>query len=375
MLENKDLRDLNEVEFKEVYEYLKKETNDFSYLDKSIIDKNPQYMIIIRLALGLSQVEFSNKLLNTTNKQWIRHFEAKRQGFKDSTKLIKIIKLINSYFYKHKVIDYKSIISLWKKSKAARSKFFLKEIEPKYKIKKVSLMNIQDFEAYFNHLRNETDNFTNFDYNILMETPQFISIFRIILNISTRELGRLFNQNSRTIRIHEYAEYKLMPETANKYMVMFDKLFLEKKLTGNVNYNLVIENFKRISGYDKLEESIIKSLNLRNLDFKLHHNVKINEKNFNFDFFIFKNNEPCMAIESTKIFSNNKESTSRGRTTMKIAYLDHRFQHLKKIYPKIKTVIFIKTFKEQEELAKRLAKREVLNTDFCLINEDISKIL
>ncbi len=370
----KDLRDLNEKEFKEVYEYLKKETNNFTYLHKSLLNENPQYLLVIRFALGLSQLEFS-KLLGTTNKQGVRHFEAGRQGFKYSAIYTQALELINRLFKENKVVSFKRSFFIWQRAKAARNKYFLIEVEPKYKIKKVSLMSLDDFEEYFIYLKKETENFTNFNHKILMDTPQFISIFRVILNISTRQLGKSFNENSRTIRTHEYADYKLTPETATKYMSMFYKLFLEKNLINKVDRSLVIQNFKRISQYDELEEEISQILKLKKVDFKQHHNITINNKNFNFDFLIFKDNKPYMIIEATKLFSNSKESTSRIRTSMKIAYLDHRFQHLKKIYPEINTTMIIKTSKKQENLTKRIAAKELLNTDFCLINEDINKIL
>lgn len=374
MTKIKDLRNLNEDEFKEVYEYVKDKTNNFTSLNKSLLDENPQYLLVVRFALGLSQFEFS-KLLGTTNKQWIRHFEAGRQGFRYSVMYNKALCLINKLFEENKVVSFKRSLFIWQRAKAARSKFFLTEIEPKYKIKKVSLMNIEDFEEYFNYLKKETKGFTDFNYKILMDTPQFISIFRIILDISTRQLGKLFNENSRTIRTHEYAEYKTTPETAIKYMSMFNRLFIEKNLINKIDYNLIIKNFKRISRYDELEEEILQILKLNNIDFRLHYSVTINDKDFNFDFCIFKDKEPYMILEVTKLFSNAKESTSRIRTAMKVSYLDHRFQHLKKIYPYIKTAMIIKTSKKQEGLTKRIAIRELLNTDFCLINEDINKIL
>ena len=139
-------------------------------------------------------------------------------------------------------------------------------------------MDLEDFEKYFNNLKKETNNFTDFNYKILMDTPQFISIFRIILNVSTRELGRLFNENSRTIRTHEYADYKTTPETAIKYTSMFHKLFLEKNLINNIEYTQIIKNFKRLSPYDELEETILQLLKSNFLDFKLHYSIKINNK-------------------------------------------------------------------------------------------------
>src|SRR3989344_5093076 len=101
----KELRNLNEEEFKQVYGYIKEKTGNFSYLNKKLLDENPQYLLVIRFALGLSQLEFS-KLLGTTNKQWVRHFEAGRQGFKISKMYEKALDLINNLFSKNKIVDY-----------------------------------------------------------------------------------------------------------------------------------------------------------------------------------------------------------------------------------------------------------------------------
>ena len=376
----KDLRDLNEDEFKQVYEYLKERTNKFTHLDKTLLDENPQYMLIIRFILGFSQLEFS-KLLRI-DKQWVRHFEAGRQGFKQSKNYSKALDLINKLFSENKIVRYDKTSFSWKKCKAARNKFFLKPREERYSIKDLNEMSVGDFKLYFTYLKKETNNFTNFDYNILFITPEFITIFRIVLNISHRALAKMINTNPRTIRTNQSRIYKMTPEKCKLYIQTFENLFKNNDLIGNVSLEKSIENFKRISSYDEFEEEIINILeknninvingeSVENLDFyiKLHANLILNNRKLNFDFLIFENNNPIAVIEATKMLGINHESGIRTKVRYRLSYVDHRFQMINKFYPNIKTIIVVKCRKEREDLVKRFIEAETLNTDFYFVND------
>ena len=143
---------------------------------------------------------------------------------------------------------------------------------------------------------------------------------------------------------------------------------------GKVNLNESIKFFKRISYYDTFEDEIIKILNKNKINFELHYNIKYKEKNSNIDFIIIKNKTPIIAIEATKLLSKPKMNTDRVRISHRIAYLDHKFQILKKVYPKLTTIIAIKSLEEKENLIKRIIKREILNTNYYLVNEEINNL-
>jgi DNA-binding transcriptional regulator YiaG len=382
----KDLRDLNEEEFKQVYEYIKEKTNNFTCLNKSLLDESPQYLLIIRFALGLSQLEFS-KLLGTTNKQWVRHFEAGRQGFKYSKMYDNALDLINKLFSENKIVDYERTLLLWQRGKAARNKFFLKPREEKYVIKDLNEMNIEDFKLYFNYLKQETNNFTNFDPNIIYLTPEFITIFRIILDISHRLLARIMNIMPRTVRTNQSRTYKMTPEKCQLYIKIFKDLFKKRNIIGKVDLENSIKNFKRISNYDEFESEIINILDKNNVKVfncekvegqkyyaKLHSIIKFEERELNFDFLIFENNKPIGVIEATKVLGTPKESSKRIRLRYRIGYIDHRFQMIKEYYPNIITITAIKCRKEEKELVKRFLKLETLNTDFYFVNDEIKRI-
>jgi len=366
-----DLRWINEKELKKAYNYVKRKTNKFTEIDKEFITKNPQYLLIFRLVLGMSQKEFTEKL-GTTNKQWIRHFEAGRQGFKYSGLIPKCTSLINKQFLEQKILNFEETKKLWKRSQAARKKFYFKPEGSNYKIKKLSKMTIDDFNKYFGYLKKETKNFTHWDPTILVNTPQFITIFRVIVNQSHRSLAKFLNRDPRTVRIHEYREYNLMPQTAKEHIDLFKKLFEDQDLINKDILEESLKNFKRISHYNELEieiEYILNKLQNRNLNIEKHKNITVNKKTFNIDFIISTNKKPIIAIEVTKL-----SQTKRISFMYRLTYLDHRFQILKLKYPEIQTFIILQCNKDQENLIKRIIEREVINTNFCLINNEIKDL-
>jgi len=370
-MKDSDLRTINEREFLEIYEYLREKTKEFTEIKQEFLMENPQYLLILRLILGLSQKGFTEEL-GFTNKIWVRHFETGRQNFRRSKLIPKCIDVINRYFAQKKILRVEEAIKLWRRSQAAREKFFFKPEGLNYNIKKISQMDINDFKLYFSYLNKETENFTKFDPNILVNTPQFITVFRIILDLSHRSLAIALNKDPKTVRTHEYREYKLMPKTAKEIMELFERLFKDKEMIGNVNLEPCLEYFKRISYYDELEieiENILTSIENNNLLTQKHVNIIVNTKTLNIDFIIYHNDKPLFAIEATKL-----KETRRKNITHRIAYIDHRFQIIKLKYPNINTGIIIRVDKGQEQLVKRIIERELINTNFCLVNNEIEKL-
>ena len=371
-MKNSDLRMINEEKFLEVYGYLKEKTNGFKEIKPEFLMENPQYLLILRLILGLSQKGFTEEL-GLTNKIWVRHFETGRQNFRRSKLIPKCIDVINRYFTQEKMLKADEAVKLWRRSQAARQKFFFKPEGYNYNIKKISEMNTNDFKLYFDYLNKETENFTKFDPNILVNTPQFITVFRIILDLSHRSLAIALNKDPKTVRTHEYREYKLMPKTAEEIMELFQRLFKEKDMIGNVNLESCLEHFKRISYYDELEieiENILIHLENNNVLVQKHVNMIVNTKTLNIDFIIYNDDKPLFAIEATKL-----KETRRKNITHRIAYIDHRFQIIKLKYPNINTGIIIRVDKGQEQLVKRIIERELINTNFCLVNNEIENLI
>lgn len=169
----KDLRDLNEQEFKEVYEYVKERTNNFKVFSPNIITENNQFLLIIRACLGLSRKEFANKL--NVCKDWCKYIESKRR------KIINI-KIARRYGNKIEALLVNNKISFEEALTSYKKYLFLSKNqnlqEPEIKFKKFSELNEKDVIEYFNIVKRETKNFSQFKSDLLIRIPQSLIIFR-----------------------------------------------------------------------------------------------------------------------------------------------------------------------------------------------------
>jgi len=373
----KDLRELNEREFKEIYKYLKRKTKNFSKIEPEVLKERPQLLFPIRLILGLSQFELGNKL--NVEKQWVRHFETGRQGYKRSETLPKCITLINKSFSEKNILKFEETLKLFIRSKVAIEKWAYKYPEPKYELKRISEMQKEDFIKYFNILAKDTKNFTVFDTLKLIETPVFITVYRIILGLNLDQLCSLLNMQTRRIRKYERMEERMMPETAAYIMKIFEKEFRKQNLIGNVRLENSIKQFERLTPFDEIELRIKSMLEDNNFIVyfdeneipnsypkcaKIHANVSSARKDLNVDFIIPSVNNPLIAIEVTKLSERKRKDLVH-----RIAYLDHRFQLLKLKHEKIQTILVIECKNSQKDMIKKYIQREVVNTDKYLVNQ------
>lgn len=353
---------MNKEQFKETYNYIKGITNNFSKVDTEFLSKNPQYLLILRVALGLSQLEFS-KLLGTTDKQWVRHFEAGRQGFKESKMFPRALQLINKLFSENKIVDYERALLSWQKSKAARSKFFFEYPELKYNLKRLYEMSKENFIEYVKLLTKETDNFTNFNPEIIMRTPMFITIFRLLLGLNIRQLCILLDMQTRRIRKYESFTERMMPETSLKIMDLFKKLIKEN----GVDLEIGLKRFEKSSPFTESELNIKNILKQNNIPFEIHQDLKSIKKKLNVDFVIPNSENPLVVIEATKL--SQKGPSVRYNINFRVTYIDHRFQLLKLKYKNLKTILAINCSEGQRNLVKRVIRRETVNTDFYFVNK------
>ena len=362
----KDLRNLSEEEFKEVYEHLKNRTEDFTKINKELLKENPQYLYVIRLVAGLSQLDLG-KMLNSYSpplgKQWVKHFESGRQGFVHSKNFDKCIKILNRLFQSRQILDFDNILKFFIRSQRAIKKWRYEYPEPKYKLKRISEMEEKDFIKYFNTLSKETDNFTKFDSMILIRTPVFLTILRIILDFSLCDFCNLLNVQTRNIRKYESFEERMMPETAERFMKVIENEFERKKIRGNVNLDNALKTFQRLTPFKNIELEIKKQLLQQNTDFCIHSWLNTIRKTINVDFVIPNPEKPKIVVEVT-----NVSKVRRKDIIHRVAYLDHRFQLIKLKYKNIFTVLVIECHDSYENLVKRILERETVNTDFYLIN-------
>jgi len=73
----KDLREMSEEQFVEVFNLLKEKTKNWTNFNEIMLLENNQFLLLIRCSLGLSQKEFGEKL--NTNKQWVKELESGRR--------------------------------------------------------------------------------------------------------------------------------------------------------------------------------------------------------------------------------------------------------------------------------------------------------
>jgi len=355
----KDLREMNEEQFLNIYDFLLKQTVGFTKIDLNLIRNNPQYLMILRLALGISQYKLSNMLGSS---QWVRHVEAGRQGYKTSKILEKCVDILNKLFAKNGALPKEKILKSWAQCKNARDKWFYEAPKLKYDVKRFSEMSVEDFKKYFGILSEETKNFTKFDSAVLESNPRFLSIFRIVVGMNIYEFGKIIDKGVSDMRRYERFDDRMMPQTIKIVMSKIEEVFHERNLIGKVDINNCIKNFKRLSPFDDLELKIKNLLEESKISFQIHANLYFYEKNLNIDFIIPSVENPLVAIEITKL-----NQVKRKDIIHRIAYLDHRFQMLKKLNKKISTIMIIMCEKFQEDLVNRVIKREILNTDFFFV--------
>ena len=234
----KDIRFLKEDEFEQVYEYLKDKTNSFTEFSPDLIIENNQFLLIFRIILGMSQKEFAEKL--SVTKDWCRHTEAGRN------KIVHIA-IAERYSYriekllKNKKINLESSLNFHKKYLFYSKNQKLPEAEIKFKA--FSLMDEEELIHYFDIVKKETNNFTYFDPNLLIRIPQSLTIFRIILCMSYRKLGKVLRIDQSYLRRFEHLEIKPKPITRDYFITKIEDLF--KHITiKDIALDKVLENFR-----------------------------------------------------------------------------------------------------------------------------------
>jgi len=388
MIKLKNLRDLNEDEFKQIYEYIKEKTSNFTKFKKELIIENNQFLLIIRICLGLSQKEFA-KNLNVT-KDWCRHTEAGRN---------KIIHLKVAERYSNKIKDLlkKDKISLEKSLNNYRKYLFFSKnqnlLGPKIRFKFFSQMTEEDLISYFNIVKRETNNFIEFDPNLLIRIPQSLTIFRIILCMSYRKLAETIKMDQSHLRKYEHLKIKMKPTTRVYLINKIEELFKNIDI-GNFTINKILENFRILSGfygnrnlesaikigltrfaktkYNKFEEEIENILSKNNINYKKHIILYGIKRGFNVDFLIKCNNKKI--VLEVFSYSNLKKKSNIKKN---VCIVDHRFQALKQKDPNLITIMCIKIRGKPilYDYVKKYFDMELLNTNCLLINNYKEKLV
>lgn len=380
---SKDLRNLDEEGFKRVYKYLKRKTNNFRDFNEELIIENNQYLLVFRIILGMSQKEFAEKLGAT--KDWCRHLEAGRN------KIIHL-KVAQRYSYKIEKLLRNSKINLEKALEIYKKYLFYSKdqnlTEPEIKFKTFSEMNEEDLISYFYIIKRETKNFTKFEPDLLIRVPQSLTIFRIILCLPYRKLGKILKRDESHLRKFEHLNRKMKPTTINHILIGIRSLFnnFDSK---NIEIDKVLENFRILSGFygnrnlescvknglirfakinsNEFEDEIASILSKNNINYKRYIILNGKKRSFNIDFFI-DSNDIKIALE---VFSYSNIKKKAG-VKSKVCMVDHRFQALKQKYPNLVTMMCIEIIGKPilYNYVKKYLEMEILNTDYLLINNN-----
>ncbi|MBS3141019.1 hypothetical protein J4405_02640 [Candidatus Woesearchaeota archaeon] len=383
MLKNEDLRNLNEEEFKQVYEYLRIKTENFKTITPSLILENNQYLLIFRICLGLSQKEFAKKLGKT--KDWCRHTEAKRNKIEKVKIAERYTKKITELINKKEVKLENSLIN-WEKYNSFSKDQILPEAE--IKLKSFSKLTEENLKDYFDLIKRETNNFTEISSELFIKIPQSILIFRIILGLSYRKFNQVSNISEKQIRNYEHLTNNIKPTLAKKISNIVTSLLINK----NIEFQQFLENYRILKGFygcrdlnflvnqglnrlamikpTKYEEEIAKLLENQNIKFERYKILNGVKSRFNIDFYVPDKN---IAIE---VFSYNN-CKKRGNIKSKACLVDHRFQSLKSKDSKLRTIMCIRIEGKPilHNYVKNYIDMELLNTDYLLINKEVNNLL
>jgi hypothetical protein len=384
---SKDLRDLNEKEFREVYSYLEKKTDGFKRISPELILENPQYILIFRLCTGLSQKEFAKKLGVT--KDWCRHTEAKRN---------KIIHMAIAERYNKKIeilLNKNEII--FEETSITQSKYMFSRDqvlpEIKMKVKSISKISEEKLKELYEITKERTNNFTKFNPQLLSEIPQSLLIFRIIFREDHRIFAKKLKVCGRGLRRYESGKCRIRSRTGKIIMQKISEMFSERKIK-DIGFDQLLENKRVLTNFfgnrnieammkhglnilaklpqSDFEKEIAKTLKKHSIPFEQCAVIDGVKKRYNIDFVIPNTTEPKIAIEVFNHTMGGKSRNTRG----KVRSIDHRFQSIKIKNPNIKTMMIAKLSGRPIllDFVKKKLEMEILNTNKLIINEEIQNL-
>jgi len=356
----KDLREINEGQFAEMFNLLREKTKKFTDIDEGLLKENPQLLFIFRIILCLSQSEFG-KLLKV-DKQWVRHFESGRQGFKKSKMIPKCVKLI-SKLIERRMLDIDRSLKFLKNNQDARNKNLINFPERTVKFKRIFEMTEEDFKRQFKFILKETKDFSKFEPILIMRNPELLATFRVILNMNITKFSKAIGKDSWRIRRWESFKERIMPDGAKDVIEKIENIFVNKGLVCKPDLTNSLTNFRRFSFFKPDELDIMKVLYEHKISFEIHADLNCHMRKLNTDFAIPNPNNPRLAIEVTRIFDKNFGDIQR-----RIFFLDHKFQLIKISLPRVKTMMFVRCRNEKLAVVKGIFDRDIINTDFCIVN-------
>ncbi len=374
----KDIRNISKKQFIQLFNLLKKETKNFKSFYPYILATNSSLIFIIRCCLGMSQKAFAEML--NTSKDWVRHTEAGRNKIIHEGPASRWSYRIEEML-RNSSININRALEFFKETKYRISA----QINKKEKVNKYSK---GELIRHFRILKSLTNNFNQIKPEIIEEDPRRILIFRLIVGISQKDLAKMSKIN-RSSFIRWEKGHRISPSKAKKLCGVFATLFKKRKLLDldflleifeNKNKLLYLNFDKLVSqglkkaentNLNALEKEVYKILKDKNIPFDTHTTIKGVKKEINVDFVIPNVRNPSIVIE---VFRSRSKKLSNVKIRLNV--IDSRFHQLKLKYHHINTIILVKLSKFQTltKEVKKLLEREIVSTDYLLVNEEF-KIL
>jgi DNA-binding XRE family transcriptional regulator len=212
-----DLRQMNEEQFLEVVNLLKERTNNFKKFPVELFLKNNQFILILRIALGMTRSTFAKKI--GINQETVRHVEAGRDQnkIKRSSIAKKWCKKITKFLQTGKVnFDLNKAIVLWRNLSLLQTKEDSEAQEIRKELEKLKLpqdmrkITLNQFEKLLNFVKKKTNNFSQIPISLITADSRFLFVFRCILGMSQKTLAEELGTSKDWVRHTESGRNKIV---------------------------------------------------------------------------------------------------------------------------------------------------------------------
>jgi len=378
-LENRDSR-----EIKNFVQLLRGRTNDFHVNLSLIILEDSRILLFIRIILGLSQKGFAQQM--NIGRMTVEEFENGYRKIRWPVTARQYAEKVQNLFHHYKIPDMNIIEKRWEKWKNTR------KTKEKRRLgwKSIREMSIKEFRTYIRYVKKETNNFKDFKFSLFQKSPQVLIIFRILLNLTQRDLERKLALRGRVISNYECGAYSTLSIGKAQLFAKFFKKQFKKRDIRQISEEAAIERFVIVKeamythkksfqrGLKKIrwteQERMLfrefSKLKRKGITIQPHQNIDTGKGTINIDFVISFQKQPFLAIESTA-FYHTKSRKFHYNFKRRINEADYRFIKLKKKLPEIKTILVIDIERDLilQERIKRFIRECTIEINHSFINE------
>ncbi len=269
-------------------------------------------------------------------------------------------------------------------------------------------MKKEKFFENYEYIKENSNNFTDLNKEILINKPESIIVYRMILNIGQKQLCNKGNLSRGHLNAIERSKIKNLTEkSAKKYIniikrefkniknkelnvkKLFErhKIFIKKgkidterarEIRSKVESHNNVQKGLRVKSKDlpenEFEKEIFNLLKKNNIEFELHPILKANNKSLIADFAIPNSKNPRIIIEVKQSKSTNIKRQYDLMHWYAII-LDHKMRSIKTQNPKIKGVIILSSKNKPLEKLSPYIEAELIDTDKYFIDSNLHDLI